>query len=84
MKIPTWPCIGTGMPLSHDSPLLPWKASGTLEGGYPFLTATLREGVPKKILRRLQDAFFTGTFPEKDPPPPTPNKKFLTVPKPNP
>ena len=69
------------MPLSYDSHLLPWKASGTLEGVSIFdrdseggnwsLTKAPRGGYP----------FFTGTFPENYTPPPS-NNKFWAVPYP--
>ena len=39
-------------------------------GGYPFLTETPREGVPKFYEdSEGGDAFFMGTFPESTPPP---------------
>ena len=65
------------MPLWRDSPLLPWKASGTL-GGTHFWQPLRGGGVPKFYgdSKGGGYAFFTDTFPEKDhPQPPTRNSE---------
>ena len=64
----------------RDSPLLPWKASGTLGGGGSHFCRRLR-GEGTNILQRLRGggyAFLWALFPKSTTPP---NKKFWTVPK---
>ena len=68
------------MPLSRNSPRLPWKASSTLGGGgYPFLTATPR-GVGTKNLWRLRGGrmrFLRALFRKRNT---SHYEKFWTVP----
>ena len=60
------------MPLSRDSPLLSWKASGTLGGGYCFLDRESWGGGAKifKETPRGDMHFLRALFPKSTTPPP--------------